>query len=78
MPRRRTLERRFESFVGKSVYSEITRMRTETIKRVLMDTDRPLTAVAMDCGFSSVSHFTEYFRKSAGVTPSVFRKRQQS
>ena len=75
---RRTLERRFEEVLGRSVYSEISRLRTDYIKRLLVDTDRPLSTVAEDCGFGSASHFTRFFRKEVGVTPSYYRKDQRS
>ena len=39
---RRTLERRFEEVVGRSVYSEIARLRAEYVKRQLIETERPL------------------------------------
>jgi len=71
---RRTLERRFEEFVGRTIYGEISRQRTDYIKRALVETDRPLAAIAHDCGFSSVSHFTRFFRREAGTTPSSYRK----
>lgn len=74
---RRTLERYFEQHLERSVYATITRFRTDFIKRTLVDSDAPLGAVAVDCGFASVSHFTEFFRKSAGITPSKFRKQMR-
>ena len=37
-----------------------------------------LTALALDLGFSSHSHFTFAFRRSFGSTPSVFRKRTRA
>lgn len=74
---RRTLERAFEQHLGRTVYSEITRFRADFIKRVLVDSREPLAAVAVECGFASVSHFTEFFRKATGDTPSRYRKQQQ-
>ncbi|MEM9111432.1 MAG: helix-turn-helix domain-containing protein [Planctomycetota bacterium] len=73
---RRTLERRFEEVVGRSVYSEIARLRAEYVKRQLLETDRPLAAIAQECGFSSASHFTRFFSKLVGMTPSAFRKQE--
>lgn len=74
---RRTLERRFEEVLGSSVYGEIRRLRTEYIKRILTESNRALAAVASDCGFTSVSHFTRFFRKEVGVTPGAFRRQQR-
>lgn len=73
---RRTLERRFEEIVNRSVYSEIARLRTEYIKRQLVTKDGPLAQIAQDCGFSSASHFTRFFSNVTGVTPSAYRKAQ--
>lgn len=73
---RRTLERRFEEVLGRSVYSEIARLRAEYVKRQLIETDRPLAQIAQDCGFSSASHFTRFFSNVVGTTPSAFRKSQ--
>ena len=73
---RRTLERRFEEVVGRSVYSEVARLRGEYVKRQLIETDRPLAEIAQECGFSSASHFTRFFSNVVGMTPSAFRKQQ--
>lgn len=73
---RRTLERRFEDVVGRSVYSEIARLRAEYVKRQLIETERPLAEIARDGGFSSASHFTRFFSNVVGMTPSAFRKSQ--
>ncbi|MFK7789295.1 MAG: helix-turn-helix domain-containing protein [Phycisphaeraceae bacterium] len=75
---RRTLERRFEEIVGRSVYSEIARLRAEYVKRQLVETKRPLAKIAQDCGFSSASHFTRFFSNVVGMTPSAYRKAQLS
>lgn len=74
---RRTLERAFDEHLDQSVYSEITRFRAEYIKRSLIDSDEPLASVAVDCGFVSVSHFTEFFRKAVGLTPSRYRRQSR-
>ncbi|MFN3168251.1 MAG: helix-turn-helix domain-containing protein [Phycisphaeraceae bacterium] len=75
---RRTLERRFEEALGRSVYSEITRLRTDYIKRMLAETDLPMAAIAEHCGFSSPSHFTRFFRNEAGQTPTAFRRQLEN
>jgi len=71
---KRTLVRRFNEYLGRSVRSEIRRLRTETIKRVLIDEDASLSVVARECGFATTSHFSEYFRKETRMTPGEFRK----
>jgi len=72
---RRTLERRFDQALGKTIYAEITRLRVDYIKRVLMDSDEPLATVGFDCGFSNASNFATYFRKATGMSPGAYRKK---
>lgn len=70
----RTLCRHFEQALGRTVFSEIKRLRIDHIKRLLLETDRSLEAIAGDCGFSSPSHFSRYFKADTAVSPSQFRK----
>jgi len=41
---------------------------------ILLTTDMNITEVAMNCGFSSASHFGRIFKLTTGQTPSEFRK----
>jgi AraC family transcriptional regulator len=52
----------------------ITRQRIERAKRLLAETELPISEIALRTGFSSQSHFTTSFRRLAGVTPSSFRR----
>lgn len=72
-----TLQQRFTRDVGRSVYSEISRLRTERVKRILIDSDATLEQVAADNGFTDLSHLVKSFRKATGVTPGEFRKRHR-
>jgi AraC-like DNA-binding protein len=40
----------------------------------LLDTDRGITEIALDHGFSSHSHFTYAFRRRADLTPNELRR----
>ena len=71
----RTLARRFEAVLGQTIYSEIQRLRVEYIKRRLAESDRSMGTIADECGFTSPSHFSLFFRKVAGVTPRAYRQR---
>jgi len=72
---KRTLQQRFSKYVGRSVYDEINRLRIETVKRILVDSEATLEEIAVDNGFTDTSHLNKAFRKAAGVTPGEFRKR---
>jgi AraC family transcriptional regulator len=63
----------FRRVEGTSLHQYLTQLR---LARALVDlpwTD-DLTALALETGFSSHSHFTRSFRRSFGVTPSAFRQ----
>lgn len=72
---RRTLDRRFEDLLGKTVSQEIMRKRIEQLEHALIDSELTMASIADLFGFGSASQFTQFFKKQAGVTPSVFRKR---
>ena len=46
----------------------------ERAKALLVETNRPLAAVAVSCGFSSQSHMTVAFRRFVGTTPGRWRR----
>ena len=41
---------------------------------LMTNTARTITEVAMDCGFSDLSHFARAYRHRRGKAPSEFRK----
>jgi AraC family transcriptional regulator len=43
---------------------------------LLLDTDYPLTRIAVDTGFANQGHFTNAFRRRFGMPPSVFRRQR--
>jgi LacI family transcriptional regulator len=71
---RRTLERRFQDALGRSIGAEITRCRLERAKLLLLETDLPSHSVAAGAGFGSVKTFNRVFRRAHGVPPKRFRE----
>lgn len=63
----------FRRFEGVSLHGYLTQLR---LGRALLDLPHTedLTALALDLGFSSHSHFTFAFRRLFGCTPSAFRR----
>jgi LacI family transcriptional regulator len=70
---RRTLERRFATFLGRSISEEITQRRLERAKRLLLETNLPAYHVATGAGFGTVKTFDRVFRHAEGVSPKQFR-----
>ena len=50
-------------------------IRLQKAKQLLTDTPFSVTAVAEECGFSSVFHFCRAFKQKCGMTPSEFSRR---
>lgn len=50
-------------------------IRITQAKKLLISTDKPITEIALDAGFSSTSYFIEQFRAFEGMSPGKFRKR---
>jgi AraC family transcriptional regulator len=63
----------FRRVEGLSLHRYLTRLRLGRALLQLPHTD-DLTALALDSGFSSHSHFTAVFSRAFGVTPSTFRR----
>jgi LacI family transcriptional regulator len=71
---RRVLEKRFRKEVGRSIFGEIKRNRTDLIARMLLETDWSVSQIALKSGFSNIDHFSRYFRQEMGIRPLAFRK----
>ncbi len=63
----------FRRVEGTSLHRYLTELRLSRSLVDLPHTDN-LTALALDIGFSSHSHFTAAFRQAFGCTPSAFRE----
>jgi LacI family transcriptional regulator len=73
---RRTLERRFEHHLHRSLKAEILRVQIGNAKLLLSRSNLPVEAVGKQCGFPRFKYFGQVFRRETGVTPREFRKRR--
>jgi LacI family transcriptional regulator len=71
---RSTLDRRVKAALGRTLKTEITRVRIERAKLLLQETDLPVGIVAIRSGFSEPKYFCEVFRKSERMTAMAFRR----
>jgi LacI family transcriptional regulator len=71
---RRVLESRFKERIGRTPHEEITRIRMERVKTLLLETDLPLAAIAKRTGFNYIEYLNEAFKKWVGTTPGKYRK----
>jgi AraC-like DNA-binding protein len=65
----------FREDVGLPVHRYLLRARLTAALDAVLDSNRSLSAIGLDAGFSHHSHFTSAFRRTFGVTPSSLRCR---
>tara|TARA_R100000935_G_scaffold1440_5_gene4692 strand:+ start:10033 stop:10902 length:870 start_codon:yes stop_codon:yes gene_type:complete len=67
------LKRGFKIIHGSTIAKFHREKRLERAKDLLLDNDTPLIAIADQCGFKSISHFSRAFKKHFGINPSKSR-----
>jgi LacI family transcriptional regulator len=72
---RRLAELRFREVTGRSILEEIRRVRLENAKLLLSRTDVPMSVVANQSGWASLTSFCREFKQIAGLTPMDWRKK---
>ena len=65
----------YKLFFGTNIISDVQAGRMEHAKYLLTTTDMSVTIISESCGYKSDVHFMRIFKKSVGITPSEFRKR---
>ena len=73
----RTLQRRLGE-AGTTFQLELVEARVRAAQRLLLDSDAPLTNIALDVGCASLQHFSALFRKATGESPSAWRARHRT
>lgn len=71
---RGTLDRRFVAELGRTADAELSRRRLAAARRLLRETDDPVSAVAKAAGFSSTAYLCTAFRADSGLSPLAFRR----
>ena len=68
------LSRLFKDKVGQNYVTYLNDIRIQNAVLDLRQTDKSMTAIALDCGFSTPSVFNRHFKNTFGKTPSEYRK----
>ncbi|MBN1580614.1 MAG: substrate-binding domain-containing protein [Anaerolineae bacterium] len=71
----RHLARCFKEEVGLTVGVYLNRYRVRQAKHLLQASNKSITEVAIEIGFSSNSYFSQVFRQETGLSPSTFRRK---
>jgi AraC family transcriptional regulator len=65
--------RLFKKITGATPHAYLASLRIEKARRLLAESDLPITDVGAQVGYNSQSHFTKVFREATGLTPRAFR-----
>src|SRR5258708_19659268 len=67
--------RTFRATFGETPHRYLQRRRVERAMSLLRETDRSLTDICLDVGFTSLGTFSRTFRDIVGEPPSAYRRR---
>ena len=70
---KRHFTRIFQECIGRSPIDHLMHVRCKKAAELLKGTDRTITDIAFDCGFSDSNYFTRCFRKIMNQTPKQYR-----
>ncbi len=68
------LIRRFAALFGETPHQYRLREQLDRAKRLLARSERSVTDVCMDVGFTSVGSFSAWFSRRVGVAPTAYRR----
>ncbi|WP_281615952.1 AraC family transcriptional regulator [Flammeovirga sp. SubArs3] len=63
----------FKKVFDSTIHNYHIQLRLDEAKRMLKEKEKTNTAIAMDLGFSSASHFSMVFKKHFNITPKEYR-----
>jgi AraC family transcriptional regulator, melibiose operon regulatory protein len=65
----------FRRVCGMSIWQYLIRLRLSQAQLMLLTTDKPVLAVALESGFGSLARFYAAFTRECSISPGEFRKR---
>ena len=74
----RQLERLFRRYLDSTPARWYLRMRLTRARQLLIETQMPVTWIAVACGFGSTSHFSKNYRQFFGVCPREERRQRRA
>ncbi|MDR0730348.1 MAG: AraC family transcriptional regulator [Treponema sp.] len=68
----------FRKFTGQTFHSYISTFRINHAKKCLLESNRTIMDIALDCGFGSKETFNRLFKQHTGIVPSLYRDKERS
>jgi AraC family L-rhamnose operon regulatory protein RhaS len=72
---RRRFSDLFREVTGESWRRHVNRLRIEYAAKLLVSTERSVTAIAFECGYEELSHFHHSFKAAYAVSPLTYRRK---
>lgn len=66
--------RAFRNSFGEPPHEYVIRRRVERAQGLMLSTNAPLSAIALDCGMADQAHLSRLFRRTVGETPRAWRR----
>lgn len=72
---RSTVSLAFRNTYGTTIFTCLNEVRMSHARRLLLESNLPIRAIAQECGFPEQGYFTKVFTAETGMSPSEFRHR---
>lgn len=66
--------KKFKLSTGFGYKEYLVSIRIQAASHMLLDTDKSITRIAMDCGWNDSNYFGDVFKKAKGISPLKYRK----
>jgi AraC family transcriptional regulator len=67
--------RAFKRTFGQTPHAYVTARRLHRAKSLMLESNEPLSVIALICGFTDQAHLSKLFRQHTGETPGAWRRR---
>jgi AraC family transcriptional regulator len=68
----------FKRTFGVSPHAYVMGRRIDMAAELMLNSEAPLSEIAINCGFADQAHFSRQFRRAMGRTPSAWRRERAS
>ncbi|MCH5269454.1 MAG: helix-turn-helix transcriptional regulator [Lachnospiraceae bacterium] len=70
--------RLFKNQLGKSYSEYLSHIRIKNVSRLLLNTDKSITEIAIETGYQYPGNLSASFRQKTGVSPQQYRRQQRN
>lgn len=74
----RHFNRLFKNAYGTTPVHYLLNLKLDLASHLLISTKKPITEIALSCGFLDINYFSRAFKKFRKTTPSAYRKENQA